>query len=682
MYPRVFTPNDSHGNQAFPGPFLYHVRERSLSDILHPEVGSVCDDETAGSCASSVTSFRAVQDCTTDDDAETPGYIPRHCFRKFNVRIDDDDYDGWGEPRSEVHRYLSSEIFINHFAERFGDLARLMARDKWVQQARGNFLRGPTVFCQEALRSGLGTTARVTPTLLMSSWPEAALRWALRERPLKLDKQRRIRFVWPPPRIVQEIREEVGCNLVPQGCFVPEQLRAERQFRPETMAVEWEMCFQQAEMRLISSLEAVHVHCWAVAKLFFTHFLAEFGCVQERHIRHLMFWQFERNFRDWRLEALGSPLIELLSSLGRCVRERRLLHYFVSNRNLFEVESPSSLLSAQERIQRAMENPVPNLLILLARLKVRDDAFPEFDWAQLYHYLQASQTELMVELVPELRRATNEVSDSLAFGPEQSQADDSDEDTMWVQSKRQKQAQRRRKQQQQQHERLQAAAEARRRSRVPQRRVLPDFANAAVQLHWLNEGFLPRAQLVLAMFIRHFTAMATRLLDHGSLESALAYADHGLNLCTLLEEHLLPPLENGAEADLDMLPMAGTGGGSSGGSIVADGEKNWAIGPASGRKRQNFNLAAELADGADAAAEEAADEEDAVERAGSRVDEVGAPVRNPEAFGSKEAVLSGDPPRRHSDEAQDRTATDAGPGDRQEEEQEEEDEEQRMDTAL
>ena len=384
-----------------PGPH----RKISLSELLRMEDTSVCSEDSHGS-------FVKLIDSTTDEDADAPGHLPRHCFMRFRLRVnqdDDDDQERWTEPRYEIHRYLSSDIFVNHFADHFGELARLMARDVWLQQASTNFLRGPTVFCREQLPSGLCTTALITPSLITSSWPEAALSWGLRERPRLLDRERRMLYQWPPDRLVQELRQEGFCNLVPQGCFVREQLRAARHFSPEAMSVEWEVCFQQAEMRLISSLEAVHIHCWAVVKLFFTHFLSEFRCLQERHVRHVMFWQFERNIRDWRLESLGSQLVEVLRALGRGVRDRNLAHYFVPDRNLLESETADSLLKVQECLQRAMENLVTNVMIALSRLRVRGDAFPEFDWTLLFHYLTAREGELLQEVSPALRAVADEV---------------------------------------------------------------------------------------------------------------------------------------------------------------------------------------------------------------------------------------------------------------------------------
>ena len=150
------------------------------------------------------------------------------------------------------------------------------------------------------------------------------------------------------------------------------------------------------------------------------------------------------------------------------------------------------------------------------------------------------------------------------------------------------------------------SAERQRRHHQSRRRTLPVFADTSVKVHWLNSGHSRlRAQLVLHLFVRHFSAMAARLLDHGAVEPALTYADHALNLCQLLEEHagseeaeegrrqlrqlharaaeLLSPLETEGPADADLLGL-GSGADSGGGG------SNWTMGPETYRAaRRDYN---------------------------------------------------------------------------------------------
>ncbi|XP_043197824.1 uncharacterized protein LOC122368186 [Amphibalanus amphitrite] len=586
-------------------------RKRSLSELIRSsdQASSVCSEDSHGS-------FVMLPDSTTDEESEAPGHLPKYCFRKFEIIIkndDDDDEDHWTPSRKEIHRYLSSELFVNHFTDHFGELAKLMARDVWLKQADTNFLRGPTVFCREQLADGLRTTALITPTLVSSSWPRAALEWGFRDRPRLVDMERRMQYQWPPERVVRELCQEGVCNLVPQGCYVREGLRAARHFSPRRMAVEWEVCFQQADMRLISSLEAVHVHFWAVAKLMFTHFLSEFRCLHERHIRHLIFWQFERNIRDWWPQALGGSLVELLRSLEKSVRERELKHYFVPRRNMLESETSEGLLLAQERLRRILENPVPNLLIALSRLRVRGDAFPEFDWQQLFHYLTVSGTDLLKEASPALREVPGEEPSSDA------EDKDKDDDPMFVPTKEELREQDRQRQLRR-RQAAEAAAAERRRQQRRRRRPLPDFADPHVKMQWLNgPDSRLRALRVLNMFVRHFSAMAERLLEHEALEPALSYADHTLNLCQLLEDQagseeadqarqrlwelraraaaLVPATEDDLpeQPDTDLLEV-GAGGSSARGD-------NWTLGPAAGRGvRRDYNLEEAVAGGEQSAA--------------------------------------------------------------------------------
>ena len=168
---------------------------------------------------------------------------------------------------------------------------------------------------------------------------------------------------------------------------------------------------------------------------------------------------------------------------------------------------------------------------------------------------------------------------------------------------------RERDRQRQLRRRQEAEAAAAQRRRQQRRRPLPQFADLSVKFHWLNgrESRL-RAQLVLELFVRHFTAMAERLLEHDALGPALEYADHALNLCQLLEEHagseeadqarrqlhelraraapasapLLPP-ETERPADADLLGL--------GAAADSAPTANWTLGPAAGRGvRRDYNL--------------------------------------------------------------------------------------------
>ena len=373
----------------------HHPRRKSRSNS-NVSIMSDRRDSTSSTASRASRYSTLMQDSTTtDEDPDTPGLVPHHCFRNMRVRVDegdDDDEEIWREPHYERHRFLSSERFLGVFADRFGELVQLMERDAWLQHGGRGMLSGPVVQCREVLPSGLRATARVTATLIVPHWPsEQAFEWALRRRAEQLDMRRKVRYVWPPQRVVQTILQEVGCNLVPMSSG-----------RGPAAELEWEIAFQQAEIKLISSLDLVHVHCWAVTKMFFTHFLSEFGCLQERHIRHLMFWKFEKNFRDWHLQSLGVTFVDLLSSLKDSVRERHIEHYFICKRNLLKNETTGDLVNAQERLQRVMENLLPNIIIMMNRLQVRNEAFPTFDWQRLYDTLRMSTTEIMKKLIPEL----------------------------------------------------------------------------------------------------------------------------------------------------------------------------------------------------------------------------------------------------------------------------------------
>ncbi|XP_043188106.1 uncharacterized protein LOC122363198 [Amphibalanus amphitrite] len=595
-------------------PSQHHGRRKSRSKSNASLLAPV--DSRRQSTSSSTSRLSFLDSTTTDEEGDTPGLVPHHCFRKLRMRVDtgdDDDEDVWHEPHYVTHRFLSSERFLGVFADRFGELVQLMARDAWLQHGGRGLLNGAVVQCREVLPSGLRTTARITATLQVSSWPsEHAFEWALRKRTELIDARNQWRFVWPPQRVVQNVLQEVGCNLVP---LASQKGRAAE--------LEWEIAFQQAEIKLISSLGLVHVHCWAAAKLFFTHFLSEFGCLQERHIRHLMFWQFENNFRDWRLEGLGATFVGLLSALKESVRERRLEHYFIRKRNLLQNESTGDLVSAQEKIQRVMENLLPNIIILMSRLQIRNKAFPTLDWQNLYDTLRMSTTDIMKKLIPELSISPDgelgNHRDSLAFNPAQ-HVDDEEEDG-WIISRRQQMEERYRQwQREQQKLKNKNRRERRNRAQAAPGKPLPEFAGPRDKLYTLGDGFQPRVEMVLSLFIRHFNAMAERLIEHESIYTALAYIDHSLNLCTLLSEEggatetaeelrekvlelqaaaiakLPAPSESVPQIDPDLLQMA------SGSGRASQDHSNWTVGPEKGpAARRDFNREAATATAGDMA---------------------------------------------------------------------------------
>ena len=143
---------------------------------------------------------------------------------------------------------------------------------------------------------------------------------------------------------------------------------------------------------------------------------------------------------------------------------------------------------------------------------------------------------------------------------------------------------------------------------------MPTFAGRNDKLNTLGDGFTPRTEMVLSLFIGHFSAMAERLIEHKSIDTAVAYIDHSLNLCTLLGEEgasqtaeelreklfelqaaaaaeLPPPDEEFVQVDPDLLPMA-----AGGGDVSSQERSNWTVGPEKGQHaRRDFNREAAAA---------------------------------------------------------------------------------------
>ena len=163
-------------------------------------------------------------------------------------------------------------------------------------------------------------------------WPNVASEWTQRPR----------YFGWPSPRDITSIIE-FGCHLVPIG-----------HPHSETKLTEWRISFSVAERWLVWSFNHVQMQCYALMKIILKEFI-KLKCsainfvLCSYFIKTFLFWKYETtSLTFWCPENLRECLKFLLIEFSKCIRQGKLMHYFIPRFNLLSVkltrEAQSELL--------------------------------------------------------------------------------------------------------------------------------------------------------------------------------------------------------------------------------------------------------------------------------------------------------------------------------------------------
>lgn len=306
---------------------------------------------------------------TADEPVLSSTTLPDACFSHQPEHSateseddDDDDLETDRPARNQMHLYLSSKSFLQHFVNVFRDH---LAADLGITPAHLN----------TATWKGAVISAQpwdIVPAL-SCPWPNEAFEWMHRRRDIKQNPVTLQRFQWPTPDMVGKV-VSFGCLAVPLG-YAP------RSGAPNGRAdLEWRLVFPNAERYLEGCLTAAQCKVYVLARALLQTFVEPFvepasggsAGLSAEHLRAHLFWQCEHNYAAWPEEYLGEALVRFLNALLEHIKRQRLPDYFLPRRNLFENVPERVMVDLHKRIFRITENPVMYAMIALRNLRWTD----------------------------------------------------------------------------------------------------------------------------------------------------------------------------------------------------------------------------------------------------------------------------------------------------------------------
>lgn len=101
--------------------------------------------------------------------------------------------------------------------------------------------------------------------------------------------------------------------------------------------------------------------------------LEEVPCLQNQHLRYILFWMCEKNFRDWQEPRLGIKLKAYLKTLYNSLSMESLPHYFIMSSNMMKSIPEKYIRQAQVSLRKGILAYIVRFLFVL------------FDWCSAYN---------------------------------------------------------------------------------------------------------------------------------------------------------------------------------------------------------------------------------------------------------------------------------------------------------
>ncbi|KAF2884517.1 hypothetical protein ILUMI_21662 [Ignelater luminosus] len=319
--------------------------------------------------------------------------LPSRCITAVKVKNEDDlsdsdsdeetdNYSGKKRKRSvheiqlfRTHYYLNSIEFMAHFqnnvfpntlGEVLGFAIEAINRTESISGA---------IYCNTIDEDQNIVQWEIIPAIAMP-WPnEIAFEWTLRRRRTVWDKKEKtpIAYKWPTQKMIEEVNK-LNCIVIPRG-FIPK--RPKKNKNPE-MHIEWEVGFPKAErfleFRMSHAQMRIFLYIIILHKYFIEPLTEKRGLIID-HIRIMMFWECETNYKAWPEHKLGTKLKLVLKNLFDHLSKAELPNYFIRGKNVLENIPRTNLVEAQNVIHRILETPSQYLLEALKHVKYAPGKF-------------------------------------------------------------------------------------------------------------------------------------------------------------------------------------------------------------------------------------------------------------------------------------------------------------------
>ncbi|XP_047475503.1 uncharacterized protein LOC125029576 [Penaeus chinensis] len=542
----------------------FNALKRILAGI---EEGSEEEEDDSQSEKDSLSDVKAHQEDPTIDDIPDKGAeesaeekpkeevrlhasINTGCFMncKIRLRVENDAYGI--KARSELRTYFSSERYMECFEEDFDTLAKIMGKEHLVDSSQ---VQMPAILASELMIDGIGPkfNTEFIPTILHKEWPRCAFEWKLRDRKPRADPATKTLYRWPKYSTINEV-VNTGCNLVPIGHYRPSQPNV-------VMKMEWQIQFNRAEQILLRSLGHSQIRLLLLVEFLLRDHLQEIPGLKTQHLRFILYWMCEHNFRDWQEERLGNKLKAYFKTLYNCLSTEHLPHYFIDKCNMLETIPERYLRQVQALVKNMKDNLPIYMMHTMLRIRTEEDFYPILDVRELYKLL-LPKTFSIGQINPGLLGLTDddaldEMGEDGVSSGKIKKLDEGD-DVLYSDSEEERAHQ---DMKEQLHAlRQQRKLAAQRSSKDDQRKKRRrSTINLKAKIHSVKDL---RAGKVLSLFAKHFIGMARASNKYRAYPQAYMYLLLAGNMATLMEE-----TGNGQEAEvfnreIEELNVASRGG--------------------------------------------------------------------------------------------------------------------------
>lgn len=480
-----------------------------------------------------ITELRTPKPIQVQNNIERRDTLPESCFTttfvtcnpKKDLDLEDDLEDNSQDDilnELDVDDFIKKIIYINSngFMKYFQNGLFPITLGKslgFTEEAIQNAKAIPgKVFCKEVdSQTGVHKDFEVIPAVAIS-WPDdQTIEFVYREdRPTIVDTRTGFKYQWPttgPGGMIEEIRN-LTAVLVPKGYTKKKGVNKNEN-------LEWEINFPKAERYLEARMSHAQMKCMLLLltlhKTFIQPVTEQNGLLPE-HIRTHMFWECERDYRNWPEHRLGTKILSVIKNLQQRLFLGVLPDYFIKDRNIFDNIPKKYLNFAQKVLLNILDNPLPYFLKALGNLRYCSGKFYQpLDTQGLYEKLTCKDSaaqenpQLALNIVPQYKKRMYK-----------------DPDRMVKHLKYLK------KKEQVMRQRVQEQEE----TKVKEQEEIPDKQQINLDEHIDKEMDLWKTRSILVQFIETFIAIGKKSSNVATNKQALFYFKQATYLTKILED--------------------------------------------------------------------------------------------------------------------------------------------------
>ncbi|XP_022916077.1 uncharacterized protein [Onthophagus taurus] len=333
-----------------------------------------------------------------------PGTIIEVKSKNLDRENDEDDM-------FRVDRYINSEAFMKYFRETDfpANLGKSLGFSS--EEIRKATYTATSIYCcMYDISKEVDAKCEILPAV-KNPFPDLKV-FHKRDRPRIKHKDDNLIYVFPTQNMLKDICSQPSI-VVPRGFLQKKGDNKDYKF-------EWETIFPRAERHIQVRMFHGQVRCFLfliiLHKMFIEPITQHKGLTVD-HIRNLMYWECEKNYRNWPEHRLGNKMMYVLDGLRKYLSKLEMPDYFIEKKNMFCNIPGAHLYKAQEQIHRIIENPVLYAIAALRNVYYTNDAFyPLLDFDQLYKLI-TKKGEAERAAAPSAMRTISQFTPTGRFDP-------------------------------------------------------------------------------------------------------------------------------------------------------------------------------------------------------------------------------------------------------------------------